>query len=120
MREPARSAKQFEFYFPDLDTRVLVEEDEDGVVVSATRNAFSEARKIFFVRELAAEGFIPDEYQGFCCFGARTWLKVRWLVDSSWVKATEVHAAIARRFIMRAFVSATLLWLGLMTALFLS
>jgi len=119
MREPIVSTKQFEFYFPDLDTRVLVEECEDEVVVSATRNAFSELRKIFFVRELAAEGFIPDEYQGFSGFGAMTWLRVRWLVDTSWVKANEVQAALARRFMMRLFVSATLLWFVLMTALFL-
>src|SRR5947209_10934805 len=100
MGEPTVSTKQFEFYFPDIDTRVLVEEGEEEVVVSATRNAFSELRKTFFIRELAAEGFIPDEYQGFSGFGAVTWLRVRWLVDTSWVKANEVHAALARRFMM--------------------
>src|SRR5689334_24246105 len=104
MREPKASNKQFEFYFPDLDTHVRVEEAGDEVVVSATRNAFSELRKVFFVRELAAEGFIPDEYQSFSGFGTLAWLKVRWLVDTSWVKATGVHAAIAERFMMRAFL----------------
>src|SRR5258708_19436005 len=60
MRTLTNPSRQHEFYFPGFDNLVLVENRPDGVVIRATRDNFSEARKSFFIRELAAEGFIPD------------------------------------------------------------
>jgi hypothetical protein len=64
--------RSFDFYFHDLDTTVVVEDAEDAVLVRASRDAFTPRRKLNFIRELAAEGFIAD------CFR-----RVRWLVDAS-------------------------------------
>ena len=36
----------YEFYFPDLDTLVLVESAADDVSIRATRNTFSRQRKM--------------------------------------------------------------------------
>jgi hypothetical protein len=68
--------RHFEFQFPDVDTRILVEDLKDGVIIRASCDTFSERRKLRFVRELAAEGFIADCFQ-WSCRG------VRWLVDES-------------------------------------
>ena len=59
------TSQRYEFSFPDLDTLVQVEERAGAVLVRATRDTFSSARKEYFIRELAAEGFIPDEFQWF-------------------------------------------------------
>jgi hypothetical protein len=57
--------ERFELYIPDLDNHVLIENSEDGVVISATRDNFSHKRKTFFIRHLATEGYIPDRYEWF-------------------------------------------------------
>jgi hypothetical protein len=97
----------FEFQFPDVDTRILVEDLEDGVVIRASRDSFSERRKQNFIRELAAEGFIADCFQ-WSCRG------VRWLVDVSCARPTEAIATRTNRFMLRLFVCSALLWLALM------
>ena len=118
MKTHAYSNRSFDFYFPDVDTLALVEESGDRVVVRTTRNTFSERRKIFFIRELAAEGFISDSYENFPGFES-TRLNVRWQADISWLKSNKAHFAQARRHMIRLFLSAASLWLALMTWAFL-
>ena len=107
----------FEFYFPDRDTLLLVEETGDTVVIRATRNTFSEQRKRRFIHELAAEGFIPDSYQWFQLAEPGSYAGVRWLIDRSWLEISEAMRAPARRFMRRLLAAAVLFWLGLMAAL---
>ncbi len=107
--------RSFEFYFPDLDTLLLVEEAEDRVVIRASRNSFSEQRKTFFLHELAAEGFIPDRYQWVSNFEAN-WSLVSWFVDASWVRVHESNTARTRKFMVRLLLSAAFCWLGMMAA----
>jgi uncharacterized pyridoxamine 5'-phosphate oxidase family protein len=120
MREQKILTKDFEFYFPDLDNMVLVESLEDGNVrVRFTKNNLSEKRKVFFIRELAAEGFIPDNYQWFSgsTIGSAS---VTWVKDYSWVK---VPAAVTRRTnrVMRLLlVASCILWLAMMRVLIVS
>ena len=63
MKTLTRIQRQFEFCFPNLDTLVLVEEFDDCLLIRATRNTFSEERKIRFVHELVAEGFVSESYK---------------------------------------------------------
>ena len=119
MKTHAHSNRSFDFYFPDVDTLALVEESQDEVVVRATRNTFSDRRKMFFIRELAAEGFISDSYENFPGFESSTRLNVRWQADITWLKPNEDYLARARRLIIRLFLSAALLWAALMTWAFL-
>ena len=74
---------------------ILVENlPDDVVLVRATENNFSAQRKAAFIRALAAEGFIPDEYQSFAETGP---LAVRWIIDGSWMKVPAFLTEISNR-----------------------
>ena len=108
-----------EFYFANLDTLVQVEQFDNSVTIRATRPTFSEQRKECFIHELAAEGFIDDDYRLFSFTAAQPFRRVRWLVDYSWLKINPALTAATRWFVLRLFASATLLWFALMTGAFL-
>ena len=99
--------RSFQFTFPKLDTLVQVEEQDDIVVIRASRDSFSERRKLSFIRELAAEGFIADCFQ---------WSRrgVRWLVDASLAKPRQDIAEHTNHFMFRLWWCAVLLWVALM------
>jgi hypothetical protein len=103
----------FEFCFPHLDYTLLqVEEDGGEVIIRATANTFSEQRKTHFVRELAAEGFIPDEYRWWTLAGSESYLRgVRWIVDPTWLELDEALMARNRRWALRLLPAASVLWL---------
>ncbi len=93
-----------EFCFPRLDTHVRVEVSDESVTIRATRDTFSSIRKDFFIRELAAEGFIPDQ----CRWASPgdvgvSYGRVRWLVDHGWLTIGEEILAKSRRFALRLF-----------------
>jgi len=77
--------RQTEFYHAFPDNLILVENQEDGVLIRAARDNFSERRKALLIRELAAEGFIPDQYQFFTDTDGCSFFGVRWIIDTSWI-----------------------------------
>lgn len=108
MRKQKLLAKEFEFYITDLDNMLLVQCGEDGrVTIRCTKDNFSKRRKVFFIRELAAEGFIPDEYQWFseAAIGS---LRVQWVKDWSWVKVPQTITGRSLKFVLLACV----LWMA--------
>ena len=119
MKTTVHEQPSFDFYFGPLDTLVRVEEADEQVVIRATRDTFSEQRKAIFIRELAAEGFIPDRYRWFTAVGDASRLGVRWRVDVSWLNLSPELTAATRRFMLRVLGTATVLWFVLMTTLFL-
>lgn len=119
MRTLANSPRQHEFYFPDFDNLILVENRTDGVVIHATRDNFSEPRKTFFIRELAAEGFIPDSYEWFSSSEPGAFRGVRWVIDRSWVGLHRKMTRRANRCMLYMLLGAGLFWVGLMSLLFL-
>jgi hypothetical protein len=104
--------RSFQFTFPKLGTFIEVEDRDDTVVIRASRDSFSEQRKLSFIRELAAEGFIADCFQ-WSCQG------VRWLVDASLARPSAEVVARTNRFMIRLFVGSGFLWLAMMGAAFL-
>ena len=110
----------YEFCFPSLDTLVQVEELNDAVIIRATRDIFSERRKALFIRELAAEGFISDTYEWFSGFGQWSSLRVRWLVDCSWLKPGKDAAMCTPHFMLRLIIFAITLWLAMICVLMIS
>lgn len=104
MREQKVLPKEFEFYFADLDNMLLVQCGEDGkVTIRCIKDNLSERRKVCFIRELAAEGFIPDEYQWYS--GTTTGsLRVQWVKDWSWVKVPETMTGRSVKLLLAAFV----------------
>src|SRR5229473_5715027 len=108
------SLKQYEFNSQQPENYILVENRQDGVVIRAARKNFSDERKSMFIREIAAEGFIPDHFQWFSDPDANGFTGVKWIIDSSWLR---IHAAVRRESERRFFQmigSATLLWLVVM------
>jgi hypothetical protein len=71
---------KFNLYIPDLDNHILVENNAGDVVISATRDNFSENRKMFFIRHLSAEGYIPDRYKWFTEPAESGFFGVKWIV----------------------------------------
>src|SRR5258708_984500 len=115
MRSLADSPRQHEFYFPRFDNLILVENRPEGVIIRATRDNFSEQRKLFFIRELAAEGFIPDSYSWFSSSAVDTFLSVRWVIDRSWVGLHPKMTRRTNRCMRRVLLGVSLFWVGLMS-----
>jgi hypothetical protein len=93
---------------------ILVENNEDGVIIRAARDNFTERRKILFIRYLAAEGYICDEFQNF---GKSTWrhsFSLIWAVERNWMKKAPAVLRGANLFMIRLLLAASILWLALM------
>ena len=121
MRAQKVLARDFQFYFPDLDNIILVECHEDeSVTIRASKNNVPDERKIFFIRKLATEGFIPDHFELF--LGSTDGSQgVLWIKDYSWLKETQVAATQKTcRCMKRALVAACVLWLAMMRILLVS
>lgn len=116
MRAKVQSANVFQFSFPGLGTKVVVEEREDKVLIRATRNTFSVRHKILFLRFLAAEGFIPDRYQQISSMDAEE-AQVCWLVDYSSARGGLGNSDRSRKIIFRLLGGAVLFWLGMIVAI---
>ncbi len=113
MNTCVRESQRYEFSFPSIDTVVEVETSAAGVIIHASRDTFSETRRASFLRMLAAEGFIRDEFYW------RSPDSVRWIVDSSWFMPDAACAAQTRRCMQRLIFSTMALWLLLLSCLVL-
>ncbi len=119
MNSPALKSRCYEFFFRDLETHVQVETpDPDTVIVRATRNTFSERRKVHFIRELAAEGFIPDGCQWYPLPAGMP--RIRWVIDVSWLKLSQSAKSHTRRLVISLVGGGLLVWTALLSALMLS
>lgn len=117
MKSQTHVAHTYEFCFPELDTLVLVEELPGEVLIRATRNTFTEARKVAFLRELAQEGFIPDEY-GWTNGALPP--RVRWLIDYKWLTLHPSLRFTSDRIMRRILAGGLVAWLAMLGALFLT
>jgi hypothetical protein len=120
MRAQKVLAKDFQFYLSDLDNIILVEcREDETITVRATKNNCSEQRKITFIRGLAAEGFVPDNYQWFS--GATDGSNgVRWIKDLSWLKIQPVVRKRSNRFMTRLLIAACVFCVAMMRVLLVS
>jgi hypothetical protein len=111
----ARPAR-FELRHRCPDNLILVENYFNEVVIRAARDNFSARRKLFFIRHLAAEGYIPARYQRLAEFGQE---RLTWLIDRTWLERSATIRSEANRFMYGLVFSGALLWLVLIGALFL-
>jgi hypothetical protein len=100
------------------ENRILVQNSESCVVIRAARDNFSEREMAWFIRYLAAEGFISDEFEDFQTFDW-TGTSITWVVDRSWMRREITRLQRLDRFLIQLFVSASVLWLALMAFAFL-
>lgn len=107
--------KRTEFIHHQPQNFILVENEADGgVLIRAARDNFSESRKEAFIREIAAEGFIPDQLQEFSDSHSSVCKEVKWIVDNSWVRIHFASSKEAKRMFVITLVIVGCLWLALM------
>lgn len=88
---------------------ILVENSENRVVIRAARNDFSEHEKAIFIRYLAAEGFISDEFESYRNSGWRG-SSISWAVGAP-RQSTRLERV--QRIMIQLLVMASVLWLAL-------
>jgi hypothetical protein len=110
---PASASQTFEFVHQRPDNVLRVENHETGVRIRATRGGFSARDKEFFVRHLAAEGFIPDRYRWFSGDFDETSSGLDWCVEDCSVdnSGTAGPRRRANGFMIRILVCASILWI---------
>ena len=113
MRTELGLPKRAEFHCRQPDNYILVQNHKDGVMIRATSDNFSEQRKAAFIRELAAEGFIPDHYQWFLDADASNYLAIKWIIDPSWLRVEKRLVGKAELICGRALLLVAIVWLVL-------
>ena len=103
--------KRAEFHCMQPENYILVQNHKDGVMIRATSDNFSEQRKAAFIRELAAEGFIPDHYQWFLDADASNYLAIKWIIDPSWLRVDKRLAKKAELLYGRALLLVAVVWM---------
>jgi hypothetical protein len=97
----------------------LVEDYFNEVIIRATRDNFSPRQKLFFIRHLALEGYIPARYERLNELGETAQQRLTWVVDRSWLSQSDTIRCESGRFMCRLLFSGVLAWLVMMGVLFL-
>jgi hypothetical protein len=109
--------RTFEFFQRRPENVLRVEPHEAGVRIQAARDNFSARDKAFFVRYLAAEGFIPEDcrWSTEASSSCLTWETENFSLNDSHGSRAGCHA---RPFMIRLLACASVLWLIELTFLF--
>lgn len=108
MHVKATLPRSFEFSTFNPENLILVENEAERVLIRAAYNNFSPRRKAFLIRQLAAEGYIPDQYEQF---SEMTWdTGVVWTVDRSLVALGAGVKERSGKLMGRLLMGASLLW----------
>jgi len=110
---------RFELRHHCPDNLILVENYFNEVIIRAARDNFSARQKLFFIRHLAAEGYIPARYQRLAEFGETAQERFTWVIDRSWLGRGATIRCEANQFMYGLFFGGVLMWLALIIALFL-
>lgn len=114
-RQEAHPPSVYEFFTQQPENMIRVETRADGEVhITLAVDNFNEQRKAYFVRELAAEGFIPDHYS---YLSENELLGVKWHLGTDWCSVADPENSVAfhrGRFIVLACF---LLWVLFVAAL---
>ncbi len=101
------SSVQFSTHNPP--NLIVVENGEEQVIFRAAEDNFSERRKAFLIRQLAAEGYIPDIFEDFTEHAKTPGLV--WVLDRSLLFIGPEARRRNSRFMRRLVVGGCLLWL---------
>jgi hypothetical protein len=93
---------------------ILLENNVDGVVIRAARDNLSERAKACFIRYLAAEGFISDEFKSFGKSGSHHTTSITWVVEQNCARRQHSRLQRVERFMIQLLISASALWLALL------
>ena len=95
---------------------VVIERDGESVLIRAAQDNFSARRKAFLIRQLAAEGYIPDEYERFTEEAPVEGLT--WVIDRSLLFIGAEARKRTGRIMRRVIAGGCLLWLLELTLAF--
>jgi len=88
---------------------IVIERGRGTALIRAAQDNFSPRRKAFLIRQLAAKGYIPDQYEGFtedAPVGGLTWV-----IDRSLMFVGAEATKRTRRIMRRVIAGGCLLWL---------
>ncbi len=88
---------------------IAVENEGRRVLIRAAYDNFSPRRKAFLIRQLAAEGYIPDAFEYFT--EETTIPGLLWVIDRSLVSVGPEARRRSSRFMGRLLLGSCLLWL---------
>ena len=88
---------------------VVIEREGERVLIRAAQDNFSARRKAFLIRQLAAEGYIPDQYERFTEDAPVEGLT--WVIDRSLLFIGAEATRRTRRIMRRVIAGGCLLWL---------
>lgn len=118
MDTKATPCERLEFSMPRRDNLLLVENHGDRVVIKATRDNLSLRDKSFFIRYLAAEGYIPEAHRRFADSEFEGPPPVTWLSERAGF--SDIHSPKkALRSILRLVGCVALGWALLMVLAFI-
>ena len=116
---PIPSGETYEFHLAEHQTAIQVQVTKEKAIIRASRDRVPTERKISFIRELAAEGFIDQSYRFFGGFEDGIF-PIEWIIDESWLKPGETARARTNRLMIRSFAVAGVLWLVMVGIMLLS
>jgi hypothetical protein len=114
MKAETSFPRRVKFHQKNPENFILVENDRNKARIRAAFDNFTEARKIYFIKELAAEGFIPDHYQWFSDPNADGYFGIPWIIDDSWLEVDRAGTQRTEMLCRRMLFLACLLWVVLM------
>jgi len=88
---------------------IVIERARDTVLIRAAQDNFSPRRKAFLIRQLAAEGYIPDRFEEFRENAPVEGLT--WVIDRSLLFVGHEATQRTRRIMQRVLAGGCLLWL---------
>ena len=96
---------------------IVIDSHKNRVIFRAAYNNFSDRRKAFLIRQLAAEGYIPDCYESF---SERSWPRsLSWVVDRSLIEIGAEATRRSQRAMQRLILTGYALWVVEIALLFL-
>jgi hypothetical protein len=98
---------------------VVIENHASSVLIRLAKDNFSSRQKSFFIRYLAAEGYIPEYYQRFVDHDEEFSSCLKWRIDNSLESRRAPAQRKALRDLLRVLFCVTLLWLALLGFVFL-
>jgi len=96
-----------------------VENIDGGVTIRAMRNNLSLRRKLYLIRYLAAEGYIPGHFERICQRRPNGIAAIRWVIDPSCAKPTLTPRHQKNRFMAGLLIGVFVFWLALTIWIFL-
>jgi hypothetical protein len=106
LRSISRAPIEFSTHNPE--NVILIEHHGDRVLFRAAHDNFAQRRKAFLIRQLAAEGYIPDRYERLT---EEAWHpSLVWVVDRSLIRMGPEARRRVTSFMQRLLVGGCALW----------